>query len=160
MKLLIQNSNILAVDPIDAGDSWQTSDQIIPKHVSNGASLVEVPALPDDYAPGRYTYDGGFVPVLREIDMVTLQAGIVNATQQRLDDFARTRNYDGILSLCTYATSTNTAFSAEGQYGVQARDATWVKLYEILAEVESGVRPIPSGYAEIESELPVLAWPM
>ena len=31
---------------------------------------------------------------------------VVDATQRRLDDFARTRNYDGILSACTYATST------------------------------------------------------
>lgn len=88
-----------------------------------------------------------------------LQAEIVTATQQRLDDFARTRNYDGILSLCTYATSANPKFKQEGLYGVEVRDSTWAKLYEILAEVESGVRPIPSGYAEIESELPQLAWP-
>lgn len=88
-----------------------------------------------------------------------LMQSIVDATQQRLDDFARTRNYDGILSLCTYATSANPKFKQEGLYGVEVRDSTWAKLYEILAEVESGVRPIPSGYAEIESELPQLAWP-
>ena len=95
----------------------------------------------------------------QEYGPAAVQDSIVTLTQQRLDDFAKTRNYDGILSLCTYATSTNTAFSAEGLYGVEVRDSTWAKLYEILAEVESGVRPIPSGYAEIESELPVLAWP-
>jgi hypothetical protein len=88
-----------------------------------------------------------------------LQAEIVQATQQRLDAFARTRNYDGILSLCTYATSTVPKFQVEGQYGVTARDATWAKLYEILAEIEAGTRPVPSGYADIEPELPVLQWP-
>ncbi len=50
-------------------------------------------------------------------------------------------------------------FRVEGQYGVEARDATWAKLYQILAEVEAGTRPIPSDYADIEPELPVLAWP-
>ena len=89
-----------------------------------------------------------------------LQNSIVSATQKRLDDFAHTRNYDGILSLCTYATSLNPKFKAEGQYGVEARDATWAKLYEMLAEVEAGTRPKPSGYADIEAELPVLAWPV
>ena len=88
-----------------------------------------------------------------------LQQSIVDATQQRLDDFARTRNYDGILSLCTYATSAVPKFRAEGQYGVEARDATWAALYQIMAEVEAGTRPAPSGYADIEPELPVLEWP-
>lgn len=88
-----------------------------------------------------------------------LQTEIVNATQQRLDDFARTRNYDGILSLCTYATSTVPKFQAEGQYGVEARDATWTKLYEMLAEVEVGTRPMLGSYSDIEPELPVLKWP-
>lgn len=87
------------------------------------------------------------------IDSITAQ------TQQRLDDFASTRNYDGILSLCTYATSTVQKFQVEGQYGVEARDATWAKLYEIMAEVEAGTRPMPASYADIEGDLPVLAWP-
>lgn len=85
--------------------------------------------------------------------------GIVQQTQARLDDFANTRNYDGILSLATYATSTNAKFQAEGQYGVTARDATWAKLYEIMAEVEAGTRPMPAGYADIEPKLPTLEWP-
>lgn len=89
-----------------------------------------------------------------------LQADIVTKTQKRLDDFAGTRNYAGILSLCSYATSTNTKFQAEAQYGVVSRDNTWATLYAILAAVEAGTRPVPSGYAEIEPELPVLAWPV
>lgn len=86
-------------------------------------------------------------------------AGFTGAIQQRLDDFAKTRGYDGILSACTYATSTVPKFKAEGQYCVDARDATWAKCYEILASVESGVRPMPT-LAEIIAELPALAWPV
>lgn len=88
-----------------------------------------------------------------------LQDNIANQTQTRLDEFARTRNYDGTLSLCTYATSANPKFKQEGQYGVEVRDTTWAKLYEMLAEVEAGTRPVPQGYADIESELPSLVWP-
>jgi hypothetical protein len=88
-----------------------------------------------------------------------LQSQIVAATQDRLDAFAQTRNYGGILSACTYATSTTPKFAAEGQYCVEARDATWAKLYEMLDEVLAGTRPMPSGYADIEPELPVLEWP-
>lgn len=88
-----------------------------------------------------------------------LLKNVVDSTQRRLDDFAKTRGYDGILSLCTYATSTVPKFQTEGQYGVTARDATWAQLYTIMAEVESGTRPMPEGYSDIESELPVLEWP-
>lgn len=88
-----------------------------------------------------------------------LMDSIVQETQKRLDDFAKTRNYDGILSLCTYATSTVPKFQTEGQYGVTARDATWDKLYQIMAEVGAGTRPMPTGYADIEAELPTLQWP-
>jgi hypothetical protein len=91
--------------------------------------------------------------------MEALQASIVQQVQKRLDDFAATRNYDGILSACTYATSTVTQFAAEGQCCVEARDETWATLYQILAEVEAGTRPVPTTYAEIESELPTLVWP-
>lgn len=88
-----------------------------------------------------------------------LKKEVVARVQKRLDDFAQSYNYDGILSLCTYATSTNAKFQAEGQHGVKARDATWAKLYEILAEVEAGTRAVPNGYGDIEIELPELIWP-
>lgn len=119
------------------------------------AEAIEVPVPPPR---ADYLWDGEkFISPPR--DPAELQTEIVTATQQRLDDFARTRNYDGILSLCTYATSTVQKFKAEGQYGVTARDATWAKLYEMLAEVEAGTRPMPTGFEDIEPELPVLAWP-
>lgn len=89
-----------------------------------------------------------------------LQQSIVDATQQRLDEFARTRNYDGILSACTYATSAVPKFAAEGQYAVQARDATWAALYQFMADVQAGTQPVPSGFEDVEPLLPVMAWPI
>jgi hypothetical protein len=83
-----------------------------------------------------------------------------DAIQLRLDTFARTRNYDSILSACTYATSTVPKFAAEGQYCVEARDATWSAAYAILDEVLAGTRPMPESIADIDADLPVLAWPV
>lgn len=80
------------------------------------------------------------------------------AIQQRLDDFAKTRGYDSILSACTYATSTVPKFAAEGQHCVDARDATWRTCYAILEAVQTGARPMPT-LADIEAELPALEWP-
>jgi hypothetical protein len=89
-----------------------------------------------------------------------IQAEIVAATQARLDAFARTRNYDGILSACTYATSSVPKFKAEGQYCVDARDGTWAPLYTIMSEVEAGTRQMPTGFADVEPSLPQLTWPL
>ncbi len=85
-------------------------------------------------------------------------AQYTDGVQQHLDTFARTRNYDGILSAATYATSQVPKFKTEGQYAVEARDATWAKCYEILAAVEAGSRPMPT-LDELLAELPVLTWP-
>ena len=78
--------------------------------------------------------------------------------QARLDRWAQSRGYDGILSACTYATSQVPRFQAEGQRCVDLRDQTWARLYEILAEVEAGTRPVPMSLAEIEGDLPALTW--
>jgi len=90
--------------------------------------------------------------------LVQIIDGFTTSIQARLDDFARTRGYDGILSLASYATDPDPKFSAEGQYGVDARSTTWAKSYEIMEAVKAGTRPMPT-FAEIEVELPVLAWP-
>ncbi len=104
-------------------------------------------------------YDGeAFTP--GQPDPAQVQASIVQATQQRLDDFARTRSYDGILSACTYATSTVPKFATEGQYAVQARDATWAALYAFMADVQTGTRQMPSGFEDVEPNLPTLEWPI
>lgn len=89
-----------------------------------------------------------------------LKQEIVSQVQQRLDNFAKTKGYDSILSACTYANSSTSEFAEEGKYCVSIRDNIWLKLYEILAEVEAGTRPIPQTYADIEPELPVLSWPV
>lgn len=79
--------------------------------------------------------------------------------QSRLDDFANTKNYDGILSAASYVNSTDADFSIEGQYCVQLRDDTWAKAYQILAEVEAGTRPEPDSIEDFENELPAMVWP-
>ena len=86
-------------------------------------------------------------------------AEFVGAIQARLDAFAKTRNYDGILSACTYAASGVPRFAAEGHACVNLRDATWSAAYVILASVQAGTRPMPSSIADIEVDLPQLFWP-
>lgn len=88
-----------------------------------------------------------------------LQADIVRHTQWRLDAFARERGYDDIKSARSYAGCSVLKFDAEGTYCLNASAETWAKLYDMLAEVQAGTRPMPSGFADVEPELPALAWP-
>ena len=94
-----------------------------------------------------------------EVEDVPTQADIIAGYTQQVQNYlyttAQERGYDGILSLCTYATSSNATFTKEGQAGVIWRDAVWTKCYEILAEVQAGTREVPT---DIISELPVMNW--
>jgi hypothetical protein len=33
-------------------------------------------------------------------------------------------------------------------------------MYELLGEVQAGVRPMPTGFADVEAQLPALVWPV
>jgi hypothetical protein len=111
-------------------------------HIGQGAK----PALPEPEVPPEPTPE-------------QIQAAVVAAVQKRLNDFARTRNYDNILSACSYIASTVPQFAAEAAYCVEARDATWATLYAGLADVQAGLRPMPT-LEEVLLELPVLVWPI
>lgn len=93
------------------------------------------------------------VPVETVIEAMTAKI------QERLDGFAKTRGYDGIMSACTYAASQVPKFATEGQYCVSARDSTWLAASIILNDVQAGIRPSPT-QDELMADLPVLAWPV
>jgi len=99
--------------------------------------------------PGQYTAPPAPAPT---------EADFVNAIQVHLDAEARTRNYDGILSACSYATSTNAKFKAEALACVAWRDAVWAYGYQQLAAVQGGTRPLPT-VAQLLAELPAMGWP-
>ena len=90
----------------------------------------------------------------------TIQKQLTDAVQTALDAFAQTRGYDGIMSACSYANSTDAQFKIEADYCITLRDETWRMGYAIVADVKSGLRPIPS-MEELIAELPVgsAKWP-
>jgi hypothetical protein len=143
-----------------SGQGWlDVGDESGNGHYVDNGVLVELPAKPSQNHTFDYATKQWIDPRTTEQISSALQAEIVKSTQNRLDTFAQTRNYDGILSACTYATSSVPTFASEGQYCVTARDSTWAALYVILGEVTSGTRSMPGGYSDIEGELPVLGWP-
>ena len=132
---------------VDFGDFAWYAPALPPEHDARTHVAVEVAPV-----GGVQQWRIDPAPVEQIVAVVT------QAVQQRLDDFARARNYDGILSACTYATSTVPKFAAEGQYAVQARDASWAACYQTMADVQSGRRAMPS-VEQVLSELPTLEWP-
>jgi len=85
-------------------------------------------------------------------------ATLTAAVQAHLDTTANSRNYDGILSLCSYAASAHPVFGPQGRAGVIFRDDTWATCYAILADVKAGNRTAPTE-AELLAELPDMEWP-
>jgi len=89
---------------------------------------------------------------------MALQQRVTDGAQNRLDTFAKTRNYEGILSAASYSVSNNPRFTQDGLRAVELRDATWEALYVILDEIRAGTRPVPTGFESIVDDLPVLSW--
>jgi len=112
-----------------------------------------------DAALGGVIGDGwvGGKPVPAPLIMPT-ETEYVASVQSMLDAKARERRYDGILSACTYATSLNERFQAEGQACVEWRDAVWARCYDLLGQVNSGTIPQPT-LADLLAMLPALEWP-
>jgi hypothetical protein len=143
-------------DPLRPGHFlWPfNSAQIAPPDIADGQRVVwdgsswSVEDIPTSLDPSH-------VPEPTEMEIL---ANLTWAVQNHLDKKALERRYDGILSLCTYATSTDLKFAAEGQAGVIWRDGVWSKCYSIMADVQAGKRTIPTE-EELLAELPTFTWP-
>lgn len=126
---------------------------------SDNASIPVDPANTDYQNYLGWLAEGNAAQPVDQPTQQQITAAFTAAIQKRLDDFAHTRNYDSILSACTYATSAVAKFKTEGQACVNLRDATWAAAYQILADVQAGDRPMPTSIADIEADLPAAVWP-
>ena len=95
-----------------------------------------------------------YVPTEEEIQ-ARIQKKLTDAVQHVLDAKAQELNYDSCLSVCSYIDTGVARFDAEGKAFRTWRSAVWAKGYEILAQVQSGERAIPTE-AELIAELPDL----
>lgn len=90
------------------------------------------------------------------LDPVKVIGEFETAVQTYMDDAAKLRGYDSLLSACTYVTSSSPKFSAEGIAFSNWRDAVWTKCFEIQLAVQAGARGVPSLH-QLMAELPLLA---
>lgn len=101
------------------------------------------------------------MPSTEDLERAKLDRNIkllTSVVQSRLDAFAQSRGYDNILSACTYIGSSVPKFAAEAQTCINLRDATWAACYAILADVNAGLRTLPT-VDSTPIELPLLEWP-
>lgn len=105
---------------------------------------------------------GGILSVepgyLQATQNARLEMDLTRIIQNMLDTRARARNYDGIFSLCSYATSANPKFSAEGMAGVRWRDDVWAYAYGVLNDALAGRIPTPTAES-IVAGAPTFSWP-
>ena len=140
--------------------SYTITRNDLPYHVPSSGEWAELHAEVSIHAarhPERVEHEVVTEPTPEELREKARQH-YTYLVQKRLNAFARTKTYDNIFTACTYATSTVPAFAVEGQYCVEARDATWSAANAIMNAVLAGERPIPA-WEELEAELPVLQWP-
>lgn len=133
--------------------SWQAilddSNRVVT--VNNWDNTVGVPCSSD--TPLGYIWNG--TDFLH--DPAVTKQELKAAVQAHLDTTVQARNYNGILSCCSYAASLDAIFAAEGAAALAWRDAVWRHCYDVLAEYEAGTRPLPTAEALI-AELPALNW--
>lgn len=118
--------------------------------------LNKIHANPDRSNPmSVYVADIENIPVEAIAKVNELARGYV---QTCLDEFAATRGYDGILSVCSYVTDPLEEHRLEGQRAVELRSLSWAAVSTYLGKVMTKVMPVPRTVAEIHAELPVLTW--
>lgn len=174
MPFIIVNSKnvVVAVLPIDTEEApVQPAGQTA---IAVGA--VEVGMLGCLYQGGTFTPPptgtSGFVDPRYDViagvwvDTRTpaeIQADLTSAVQAHLDTVAASRGYGDsatspIVSACSYAASTHPKYGPEGRACLTWREACWDHCYQVLADVQSGLRVVPT-VAELVAELPVMVWP-
>jgi hypothetical protein len=136
------------------------------QHTVLGAlpSSLTATAPPDDTSSwsasaGKWVTDPAKVQAKQVAQAKALQVALGAAIQRLLDATAQARGYDHMLSLCSYAESTNARFKAEALAGMAWRDAVWAKAGQVLDQVQAGTRAVPTE-AELLGQLPAISWPV
>lgn len=159
-QLLVYQNAILGIDPVDVGASFDLGDLLIAKASIVGYSIVNA-ELPADYAPGKYTWDNGLVPVPPSYTLAQLaeiRARLSGGLQAMFEAQAKALDYASQDRLAGYATSAHPRFGAEARAYVAWRDSIFDAAHAIELAVLMGERLLPTEQAFF-AELPVYVQP-
>lgn len=95
--------------------------------------------------------------ITEEQRKAAIKATLLKAVDDYMDKTVQERGYDNIAKCVTYEGDEDPIFNAEGTAAKKWRSKVYRKCYGILAEVENGIRPIPTE-EELIAELPIIDW--
>ena len=79
--------------------------------------------------------------------------------QDHIDLIARAREYIDGFALASYATSTVPLWRGEAEAFIAWRDAVWLVVFDLLAQVEAGTADPPETPDALVAMLPHITWP-
>lgn len=78
---------------------------------------------------------------------------------KRLDAFAQERGYDSIVSVKSYATSSNPTRKAEAEHAVKVCDEVWDQVFLYQEAVQVGQHPVSRSFEDVALTFqPLLTW--
>lgn len=108
-----------------------------------------------------YSNNGEVAPEPEPVKPITqeeIQKKLTDAVQNYMDEVAKQKNYDNILSACSYVDTGDSEFDNDGILARKWRSAVWRTYYTVLADVLSGERGIPNENELRNVILPRLNW--
>lgn len=124
--------------------------------IYSGGAFIPPPTGNGGFVDPKYASVGGVWVDSRT--SAEVQTDLTAAVQKHLDTTAQQRGYDNIVSACSYAASTHTKYGPEGRACLAWREVCWDYCYQVLADVQAGIRAIPTT-AGLVAELPAMVWP-
>lgn len=79
-------------------------------------------------------------------------------TQDLLDQFAKSRDYDSIEKLCSYKDSVIDAWASEAAQGILVRDGTWQAFHEAINAIDKGEVGLFRTFSELRQKFPAAVW--
>lgn len=111
---------------------------------NDGCFVLDIPIMEDGNVFKYYSLDGTPDLVKEEAEQLEqAKASMESAIQSHIDSQAQSLGYDGIVSACSYAGYTN-EFQAEAIALGVWRSVVWTKAYQVQADVEAGIMPMPT----------------
>ena len=118
-----------------------------------GQVTRETEYLEKEYTETPTTYNVTYV--VKQLPAYLLKEELRKYLQTILDDKAREHGYDDIVAVCSYAGYDN-EFRQEGEMFGKWRARVWSWSFKVLEDIKSGSRVLPSTFAELTADMPIL----
>lgn len=95
---------------------------------------------------------------IQDFSQYEIQSICYSYTQVMLNDFAREKGYESILSATSYVSSSNTNYQQEGKRCVEIRDNVWEDFFKLFEDILNKKTPQPKCWNDVKAQLPPLTW--